>query len=53
VNGPAIGSEAAVLGAGLNTQFARGFNAYAQYQGKIGMTNYTEQNLTGGVNFGF
>jgi len=53
VTGPAMGTDAAVLAAGLNAQFAKGFGAYAQYQGKVGLTNYTEQNVSGGVNLGF
>lgn len=43
----------AVLGAGVNAQFEKGFNAFVQYQGKLGLTNYSEQNFSGGVNFGF
>jgi outer membrane autotransporter protein len=53
VNGPALGTEAAVLSAGLNAQFGRGFNAFASYQGKVGETNVTEQNVSGGINLGF
>ncbi len=53
VNGPSTGTDAAVLGAGLNAQFTRGFNLFAQYQGKVGLTNYTEQNVSAGVNIGF
>jgi outer membrane autotransporter protein len=53
VNGPATGSDGAVLGAGLNAQFTSGFNLFASYQGKLGMTNLTQQNLSGGLGFGF
>ena len=53
VSGPATGTDAAVLGGGLNAEFVKGFNVYAEYQGKLGMTNYTEQNISGGVNIGF
>jgi subtilase-type serine protease len=53
VNGPAMGTDAAVLGAGVKAILAKGFSAYAQYQGKLALTNYTEQNLSGGVNIGF
>ena len=53
VNGPATGTNAAVLGAGLDAQFAKGMNLYVQYQGKVGLKNYIEQNLSGGVNIGF
>ncbi|HEY5039576.1 MAG TPA: autotransporter domain-containing protein, partial [bacterium] len=40
INGPATGTDAAVVGAGLSAQFNKGMNAYVQYQGKIGLTNY-------------
>ncbi len=53
VAGSAVGADAAVLGAGLNAEFDKGLNIYANYQGKVGMTNYTDQSLSGGVNFGF
>ncbi len=53
VNGPVMGTDAAVIAAGLNAQLDKGFNVYASYQGKIGQTNYTEGNVSGGVNFGF
>ena len=53
VNGPSTGTDSAVLGAGVNASFAKGFNAYVNYQGKVGLTNYTEQNVSGGVNIGF
>jgi outer membrane autotransporter protein len=53
VNGPALGSDAAVLAALINAQLGKGLNLYAQYQGKLGMTNYTDQNLSGGVVYGF
>jgi outer membrane autotransporter protein len=53
VNGPATGTDAAVLGAGVNALLGKGFNVFVQYQGKLGLTNYTEQNFSGGVNIGF
>ncbi|HXL73970.1 MAG TPA: autotransporter outer membrane beta-barrel domain-containing protein, partial [bacterium] len=53
VNGSATGTDAAVLGGGLNAEFERGLNIYAEYQGTLGMTNYTEQSISGGVNIGF
>jgi autotransporter-associated beta strand protein len=53
VNGSTMGTDALVLGVGLNAQFNKSFNAFASYQGKVGLTNYTEQGLSGGVNFGF
>ncbi len=53
VEGPALGTDALVLAAGLDAKFGRDFKAYVSYQGKAGMTNYSGQNLTGGVDFGF
>ena len=53
VKGPATGTDAAVLGAGVNARLDRGVNAFVQYQGKLGLTNYVAQNFSGGVNFGF
>ena len=48
VNGPATGTNAAVLGAGVNAQFAKGMNLYVQYQGKVGLTNYTNRTFKRG-----
>jgi len=53
VAGSATGTDAAVLGGGLNAEFAKGFNIYGAYQGKVGMTNYTDQSISAGVNIGF
>jgi uncharacterized protein with beta-barrel porin domain len=53
VDGPATGSDAAVLGVGLKAEFAKGFSAYARYQGKVGLANYDSQALSSGVNVGF
>ena len=53
VNGPAMGTDAAVLGAGVNALFAKGLNAYVNYQAKVGLANGAEQNVSAGVNLGF
>jgi len=53
VYGSDTGMDAAVLGGGLNAEFPRGFSVYFDYQGKQGMTNYTEQSFTGGINVAF
>ena len=53
VSGPATGQNALVIGIGLEAAFKEGPAFFARYQGKVGMTNYTEQNLAGGVQFGF
>ena len=53
VAGPDLGSDAAVLGAGLQARFAEGFGASLEYQGKLGLSNYSSQSLNGGLNIGF
>jgi outer membrane autotransporter protein len=53
VLGADTGADAAVLGAGLNAEFAGGFSLYFDYQGKLGMTDYSEQSLSGGINVAF
>ncbi len=53
VNGPSMGTDAAILGLGLQAQFAREITFLAQYQGRIGMSNNQAQQLTGGVEVGF
>ncbi len=53
VNGSATGTDGAVLGAGLNAELDKAFNVYASYQGKAGITNLTDQNISGGINLAF
>jgi hypothetical protein len=53
VYGSDTGTDAAVLGGGLNAEFSVGFSAYFDYQGTWSMTNYTEQSFTGGINVAF
>lgn len=53
VNGSSTGTDAAVLGAGVNASFAKGLGVYVNYQGKVGLADYTEQNISGGVGVGF
>jgi hypothetical protein len=53
VDGSATGTDAAVFGGGLNAEFSKDFSIYAEYQGKMGMTNYTSQSFTGGINLFF
>jgi autotransporter-associated beta strand protein len=49
----ATGTDAALLGAGVRAELDKNFNAHVEYQGKVGMANYTSQGFSGGVNFGF
>jgi hypothetical protein len=53
VYGSDTGTDAAVLGGGLNAEFPGGVGVYADYQGTWGMTNFTEQSLNGGINIAF
>jgi len=53
VNGPATGTEAVLVGAGLKAQLSRSFNLVASYQGKFAQTNVTEQNVNAGLSLGF
>ncbi len=53
VTGPSTGTDGCSLGAGLNAQVMKGFNLYAQYQGVVGMTNFTSNDIAGGLTFGF
>ena len=52
VSGPALGTDAVVLGAGVSADFGKGFGLFAQYEGKLGLTNYESQNFSGGLSFG-
>jgi autotransporter-associated beta strand protein len=49
VSGSSTGTDAAVLGGGLDAQLDKDWNVYGEYEGKVGMTNYTSQSLMVGV----
>jgi outer membrane autotransporter protein len=53
VTGPATGQGAVVLQGGANARISNSFSLYAEYQGKLGMSNFTSHNFSGGMNFGF
>ncbi len=53
VSGPATGADDALLGAGLEAQFSRQVTFFAQFQGRVGMTNVDSKNISGGVNLAF
>ncbi len=53
VNGPATGTDAAVLGGSLNVEFDNGLSLYVEYQGVSGMANYTSQNFMGGIHVAY
>ena len=51
VNGTATGTDAVVLGGGLDAQFDRDWAFYGEYEAKLGFTNFTSQNIYGGLKF--
>lgn len=53
VQGPATGQDALVLGVRLDAAFKGGWKVYGDYSGRIGMTNYSDQNLGAGVRMEF
>ncbi|HUO57170.1 MAG TPA: autotransporter domain-containing protein [bacterium] len=53
VNGPALGTDGAKVGLGADLKFSKDVSAFAQYQGKLAVTNYDLQNFNAGVNIGF
>lgn len=53
VEGPALGTDGFRISAGLKAQLAKGLALQAQYEGLIGLTNYTSQDFTGGVSLDF
>ncbi len=53
VDGASTGTDGFLLGAGVNAKVSQGVNIYAQYQGVVGMTNLSSQQLGGGLSVGF
>ena len=53
VNGPQIGRDSALLGAGFAVQLNERTSIYAYYDGELGRTNYQATNVTGGVRLAF
>jgi outer membrane autotransporter protein len=51
-NGPALGTDGAAVGAGLDFH-VQGFNAFVDYQGKLAINNYSSNGFAAGVNVGF
>ena len=52
VQGPATGQDALVLGVTLEAAFQGGWELFGEYQGRIGRTNDTEENLQAGLKAG-
>ena len=53
VNGPRIGRDSFLLGAGFAIQFNERLSTFFYYDGELGRTRYDSHNVTGGVRFAF
>lgn len=53
VKGSGTGRDGLVLGINMDAALKGGWKIFAGYQGRIGMTNYAEQNWTGGIKTDF
>jgi outer membrane autotransporter protein len=53
VNGPEIGRDSALLGAGFALQWSPTFSTYLYYDGEVGSTNFDRHAVTGGVRVEF
>jgi outer membrane autotransporter protein len=53
VTGPAIGRDSLLLGAGVAVLFNDRVSAYAYYDGELARTNYSSNNVSGGVRITF
>ena len=53
VNGPAIGRDSLLLGAGVAVLFNDRVSMYAYYDGELARTNYSSNNVTAGLRFTF
>jgi uncharacterized protein YhjY with autotransporter beta-barrel domain len=53
VNGPAIGRDSLLIGAGAAVIFNDRFSVYAYYDGELARTNYSSNNVSAGVRLSF
>jgi len=53
VNGPQIGRDSALLGAGFAIQFNERLSTYLYYDGELGRKNYQSTSITGGIRVAF
>ena len=53
VSGPQIGRDSALISAGFAIQWTDRVATYVYYDGELGRTNYSSQNVTGGVRVAF
>ena len=53
VRGPAIGDDSLLLGAGMAVLWNERTSTYVYYDGELGRTNYSSNNVSGGVRLSF
>ena len=53
VNGPAIGRDSLLIGAGAAVIFNDRVSVYAYYDGELARTNYSSNNVSAGVRLSF
>ena len=53
VNGPAIGRDSLLIGAGAAVIFNDRVSVYAYYDGELARTNYSSNNVSAGLRFSF
>ncbi|MDR3406473.1 MAG: autotransporter domain-containing protein [Chthoniobacter sp.] len=53
VNGPQLGRDSALLGAGFAIQCSERCSTYFYYDGELGRTNYQSTSVTGGFRYAF
>ena len=53
VNGPRIGRDSALLGAGITVQWNARCSTYLSYDGQIGRANYDSHSISGGMRIAF
>jgi outer membrane autotransporter protein len=53
VNGPAIGRDSLLVGAGVAVLLNDRISTYAYYDGELGRTNYVSHNVSAGVRVTF
>jgi outer membrane autotransporter protein len=53
VNGPEIGRDSLLIGAGAAVMFNDRVSVYAYYDGELARTNYSSNNVSAGLRFTF
>ena len=53
VRGPAVGDDSLLLGAGVAVLWNERTSTYVYYDGELGRTNYSSNNVSGGVRLSF